>query len=259
MNTLDLSNKVALVTGAASGIGAACVRRLASLGATVIAVDVDDSAGDALVQSLAGKHRYYHLDVTDSGQWRTLLKQVREQFGQLDILHLNAGVMSRPKGAPLLDDPLAWVTEHAYHKVGSVNLDGVVYGILAALELGGCERIILTASGAAVTPLAMDVYYTATKFAQLGLALALAPSLAARGMRIDVICPGAVDTPITAPDIRASAFKQESPDFIASALVQVLASPQADNNAWLAYNEKDGVLPYTPFGAKGALDLLERA
>lgn len=258
MNNIDLSGKVALVTGAASGIGAACARRLAELGATVIGLDVDDDNGRALFASLGGAHRYEHLDVTRLADWQRVVAEVRERLGRIDILHLNAGVMSRPKGVPLLDDPLAWFTEAAYHKVRAVNLDGVVYGLLAVLEKGDCERLVLTASGAAVTPLAMDPYYTATKFAELGLALALAPSLAERGMRIDVICPGAVDTPITAPDIRASDFKQESPGFIADALVTVLASPTAENNAWLAYSEAEGVKPYAPFGAKGALDLVTR-
>lgn len=259
MSKVDLSGKVAMVTGGASGIGAACVRRLAQLGATVVILDVNQEAGDQLQRGLGEPHLYRRLDVSDPVAWKAIFAEVEGILGPVDILHLNAGVMSRPQGAPLLDDPLKWFTQDAYRKVRSVNLDGVVYGIEAALERGGCPRIVLTASGAAVSPLAMDPFYTATKHAELGLALALAPTFAERGMRIDVICPGAVDTPITAPDIRAMPLKQESPDFIAAALELVLASPHAANHAWLAYSEKDGVQAYLPAGAQAALDVVDRA
>ncbi|MBN6731274.1 SDR family oxidoreductase [Burkholderia multivorans] len=254
MTELDLSKKVALVTGAASGIGAACVRRLAQSGATVIGVDIDDAAGEALFAELNGAHRYWHLNVAEPGDWRRVLGQVKEAFGPLDIVLLNAGVMSRPKGAPLLDAPLDWFTEGAYEKVRRVNQDGVVYGLMTLIEQGGAPRIVVTASGAAISPLPLDPFYTATKYAVLGLGLALAPSLAERGMRIDVICPGAIDTPITAPDIRAS-YKQEPPSFIANALLEVLSQTAAPNNAWLAYNEEEGVQAYSP-GA-GALEKVQ--
>lgn len=246
------------MTGGASGIGAACVRRLARLGATVVILDVDLESGQALQAELGAPHLYRSLDVSDPAAWKTVLDEVEDLLGRVDILHLNAGVMSRPRGAPLLDDPLKWFTQDAYRKVRGVNLDGVVYGIEAVLGRGGCSRIVLTASGAAVSPLAMDPFYTATKHAELGLGLALAPTLAEKGMRIDVICPGAVDTPITAPDIRAMPLKQESPEFIASALEQILASPNAPNHAWLAYSEKEGVRAYVPTGAQAALDVVDR-
>jgi NAD(P)-dependent dehydrogenase (short-subunit alcohol dehydrogenase family) len=256
MSDIDLTGKVAVVTGAASGIGAACVERLAGLGAIVVGLDVDDTLGKQVFDKLGGKHRYRHLDVTDQGEWNRAVAEIFEAFGRLDVLLLNAGVMSRPKGAPLLDAPLDWFTRGSYDKVRGVNLDGVVYGLMAVVERGGVPRVIVTASGAAINPLPMDPFYTATKYAVLGLGLALAPSLAQRGTRIDIICPGAIDTPITAPDIKAS-YKQERVSFVADALIAVLAAPDARNNAWIAYSETEGIKPYAPTG--GALDQVESA
>jgi NAD(P)-dependent dehydrogenase (short-subunit alcohol dehydrogenase family) len=258
MKNINLQGKVALITGAASGIGAACAAKLAALGATVIGTDVDDVAGEALFATMGGAHCYRHLDVTDPEQWTKVMAAAAAEYGRLDILHLNAGVMSRPLGAPLLDSPLDWFTLGAYRKVRAVNLDGMVYGIIAALGQGGVERIVMTSSGAGVSPLPMDPFYTATKHAIVGLGLSLAPSLAERGIRIDVVCPGAIDTAITAPDIRA-VFKQETPAFIANAIAGVLAAPNAPNHVWLAYTEEEGLKPYVPFGASTALDMIEGA
>lgn len=255
MDDKNIAGQVAVVTGAASGIGAACALALAKAGATVVGVDVDDGNGRALFEKLGAGHCYEHLDVADPSAWEQLLQTVVARYGKVDILHLNAGVMSRPRGQPILDAPLDWFTLPAYLKVRSVNLDGVVFGVIAALKLQTVRRLVLTASGAAITPLPLDPFYTATKYALLGLGLALAPSLAERGMRIDVLCPGAVETPITAPDVKA-AFKQESPDFIAAALIQILAADSAPNNAWIANTAEEGLLPYSA-GAQSALDLIE--
>jgi NAD(P)-dependent dehydrogenase (short-subunit alcohol dehydrogenase family) len=181
-------------------------------------------------------------------------------FGRLDLVHLNAGVMSRPGGQPLLDDPLAWFTVENYHKVIDVNLAGTVFGIIAALEAPGLAQVIITGSGASILPLEMDPYYTATKYAQLGLGLALEPTLKARGIRLDVIMPGAIETGLTAPDIRAM-LKQEPASFIAEA-VATLATTDEPGPAWLAFNAADGLTRYDPPGLPGsskALDVVETA
>lgn len=249
---------VAVITGAASGIGAACARSIAGLGYTVVGFDVDDESGRRTFGELGAPHEYRHLDVRDADQWKTALAAVARDFGRLDVLHLNAGVMIRPKGRPLLDNPLDWLSVDSYRKVMSVNLDGVVFGILAALGSPGLRQIIITASGAALAPLAMDPFYTTSKYAVLGLGLSLAPSLKERGVRLDVICPGAIDTALTAPDIRA-AVKQEPATFIAESVAKIVTDDQ-EGSVWLAFSEKQGLQRFVPpglAGVGGALDVTE--
>lgn len=252
--------QVVVITGAATGIGAECARAFAALGMTVVGFDVDDSSGKATFAALGAPHQYRHLDVRDPQNWQAALDLVVRDFGRIDILHLNAGVMTRPKGKPLLDDALDWVSVDTYRKVMSVNLDGVVYGILAALAAPGLKHVVITASGAAILPLSMDPFYTASKYAVLGLGLSLEPLLQTRGIRLDVICPGAIDTSLTAPDIRA-ALKQEPASFIAESVVKIVTG-DVKGPVWLAFNEAQGLQRYEPPGLPGvsaALDLVESA
>ena len=253
-------NPVALVTGAATGIGEAAVRALAARGMTVIGADVDDGRGTALFAALGAPHRYVTLDVRDPAAWANAVAAIVGDFGRLDFVHLNAGVMSRPKGAPLMDDPLQWFTAEGYAKVMDVNLGGVVHGVRAVLDAPGLSRILVTASGAAILPLDLDPYYTASKYGVLGLGLALAPTLAKRGVRIDILCPGAIGTELTAPDIR-SAIRQEPAAFIGDA-VATLATTDEPGPVWMAFTEAEGLqryeVPGLP-GLSGALDVTEQA
>src|SRR3546814_6437663 len=82
--------------------------------------------------------------------------------------------------------PIYWFTVECFAKVSSVNLGGVVFGVIAALKSPSLKQVIITASGAAILPLEMDPYYTMTKFGVLGLGLALEPTLNARGVRLDI-------------------------------------------------------------------------
>lgn len=252
--------RIALVTGAASGIGAAAVRALATRGVAVVGTDADAAAGQAFFASLGDGHLFLPLDVRDPAAWRDAIGHVVARFGRLDFLHLNAGVMSRPKGAPMFDDSLAWFDADTYRKVMDVNLGGVVHGIAAALEAPGLSRVVVTASGAAILPLQMDPFYTASKYAVLGLGLALEPTFAARGIRIDILCPGAIDTSLTAPDIRA-AVKQAPASFVGEA-VATLFETEEKGPVWLAFSEAEGVVRYDVPGLPGmssALDVTEKA
>lgn len=257
----DRSNtqgRVALITGAAGGIGAATARAMASSGITVVGADIDRAGGERVFFDLGSPHRFKQLDVRSDAEWRALVAEIVAEFGRLDILHLNAGVMVRPKGAPLFDDTIPWLTVEGYHKVREVNLDGVVYGVLATLGAPGLTNIVITASAAAILPLEMDPYYTATKFAELGFGLALAPLLEPRGIRVDVICPGAIDTPITAPDVR-DMLKQEPPTLIAESVLALINGAEK-GPVWLALNEQSGLQKYDVPGLPGmsaALDLVE--
>ena len=219
---MAFEGKVALVTGGASGIGAATARRLAELGATVVIVDVDDAPGKEVAATLGGAHRYEHLDVSDPEGWRALLGAV----GQVDILHLNAGIMSRSATAPALDDPLTSAfTEEAYRRVMAVNVDGVVLAILAALPHleGRGADIVVTVS--ALTGAAPDPIYGLSKLALVGLVWGLAPSLAARGVRINAICPGLTDTALISEDIRELVGDaMNPPSYVADGVVSILES-----------------------------------
>ncbi|MGE4430321.1 MAG: SDR family oxidoreductase [Sphingobium sp.] len=250
--------KVALVTGAATGIGAAAATALAAMGMTVVGTDIDDAAGKALFAGLGAPHLFLHLDVRDREAWSAVIAEVTQRYGRLDFLHLNAGVMSRPKGQPIMDDPIAWLTADGYRKVLDVNLGGVANGISAGLEAPGLSRILITASGAAILPLSLDPYYTASKYGVLGLGLALAPTLAERGVRVDILCPGAIGTDLTAPDIRA-AVRQEPVSFIGDA-VATLATTEEPGPVWMAFTEAEGLkryeVPGLP-GLSGALDVTE--
>lgn len=253
------SHPVALVTGAATGIGEAAVRALAASGMTVVGTDVDHERGERLFAALGAPHSYLPLDVRVTGEWAQVVATIVGKFGRIDFAHLNAGVMSRPKGAPLMDDPLDWFTQEGYEKVIGVNLGGVVHGIQAVLGAPGLSRICVTASGAAILPLDLDPYYTASKFGVLGLGLALEAPLARRGVRIDILCPGAIGTDLTAPDIR-TAVRQEPASFVGEA-VATLASTDEVGPIWLAFTQEEGLRRYDLpgiSGAAGALDVTRK-
>jgi NAD(P)-dependent dehydrogenase (short-subunit alcohol dehydrogenase family) len=243
-------NPTALVTGAAGGIGAASARALAAIGYTVIGTDVDDAAGAETFKLLGAPHQYRTLDVRDPVAWQALVADV----GPINLIHLNAGVMSRPKGAPLMDDALGWLTTQAMHKVMSVNFEGVVNGIIAVKDAPGLARIIITASGAALFPLEMDPYYTASKYGILGLALSIEPALRTRGIRLDVLCPGAIDTDITAPDVR-NLIKMEPVSFMGDCIA-ALATTDERGPVWTAYTEAEGLQRYE-VPSQSALDVTD--
>lgn len=238
--TTDLTGQVALVTGAGSGIGASLCRRLGERGATVVVVDVDDEGAEAVAGEVEGFA--VHLDVSQRSAWNATIANVIDRFGRLDLLALNAGVMSRPRGLPIDDDPLPWM-EQRYELVRGVNLDGVAFGILAAhahLEAAGGARIVATASGVGLSPLPSDPTYSMTKHGIIGLVRSMAPALAERGITIGAVCPGGVDTPMVSPDLRATGRELASPDHIAAGLEEVLdMGPDQTGGIWISRHEQE--------------------
>ena len=202
---LNLTGKTGVVTGGASGIGAAIVERLASAGAHMVVADIADSAGKELVERLGADHLFVHLDVTQPESWEAAMRSVDERFGRLDILCLNAGAMTRPYGADIFNDPLQWINPGSYRKVVDVCEGGTVFGVIASLPYlerqGG--HIIVTSSGAGLSPYPGDPMYAMAKYGLIGLSLSLAPTLAERGVAINVVCPRGIDTPMCPPDLRA--------------------------------------------------------
>lgn len=197
-----MQDKVAIITGAASGIGAAVARKLASAGARVALVDVDEARGRALADEVGGW--FVGCDVSQPEQWRAALAACEADLGVPDYAHLNAGVMSVPADQPLV--ALDALTLARYRRIVGVNLDGVVFGLQALLPRmrarGGA--ITVTASLVGLVPLPIDPMYAATKHALVGLVRSVAAAEAASPLRINAICPGGVDTPIVPAALRAA-------------------------------------------------------
>jgi len=223
----DVKDRVALITGGAKGIGAATAELFAERGAQVVIADLDEQAGVALATKLGPRHLYVKLDVTSAENWRNSLAEVASKAGGLDILLLNAGVMTRPPGAPIMNDPIEWMTVPAFEKVVAVNIAGVHHGIIAAIEHMAHRpdaTIIVTASGAGVTPYGRDPVYAMSKYAVVGLASSLAEPLTSRGIRILTVCPNGIETTMCPPDLAERKQRENSfstPRFMAEATVEI--------------------------------------
>jgi NAD(P)-dependent dehydrogenase (short-subunit alcohol dehydrogenase family) len=185
MASRRLEGKVCVITGAASGIGAESARRFGEEGATVIGVDLDaGSVGDLALQ----------VDVTDEDQVREAYARVREEYGRIDVLFNNAGIN------PSDDASVLTTTLDAWERVQDVNVRSVFlcakHGIPHLLE-GGGGSVINTASFVAVLGAAVSQgSYTASKGAVLSLSRELGVEFARRGVRVNALCPGPVDTPL---------------------------------------------------------------
>jgi len=188
----NLSNKVALVTGGAGGLGSATVRTLAAAGARVVVSDIDP-AGAALADEVGGA--FIEADVAAIDANHEMVRFAVDRFGGLDLVFLNAGVAS---GIGLGDD----FDVERYRRVMGINLDGVVFGTVAALpalrERGG-GSIVATASLAGLTATPFDPLYAANKHAVVGLARSLGLGLTGDGVRFNAICPGFAESGIIAP------------------------------------------------------------
>jgi NAD(P)-dependent dehydrogenase (short-subunit alcohol dehydrogenase family) len=188
-DAVEFEGKVALVTGAANGIGAGVSRRLAALGARVVVADVDEERGKAVADEVGGV--FTPCDVSDPAHSAAAVALAVERFGGLDVAVLNAGIGT---GFGLGDD----FDPERYRRVMGINLDGVVYGVHAALpelrKRGG--RIVATASMAGLMAMPMDPLYGANKAAVVGLVRGLGPVLAADGVTVNAVCPSFADTNI---------------------------------------------------------------
>jgi NAD(P)-dependent dehydrogenase (short-subunit alcohol dehydrogenase family) len=180
-----LEGKVCVITGTASGIGAETARLFQQEGARVVGVDLSDQAvGDLTVQA----------DVTDPSAVEGMYARAREEFGQIDVLFNNAGI------APDDDASILDTSVEAWDKVQNVNLKSVFlcckFGIPHLLDNGG-GSIINTASFVAVMGAAVSqISYTASKGGVLAMSRELGVEFARRGIRVNALCPGPVNTPL---------------------------------------------------------------
>ncbi len=191
----QLESKIALVTGGASGIGAACARRLAAEGAAVILTDVQDHLGEALAAEIGGPSRYLHHDVTSEEAWIEVIATVKRDFGRLDILVNNAGIAIA--AASITQMSLA-----DFQKQQRVNVDGVFLGCKHALplmrEAGNGGSIVNVSSVAGLKGSPTLAAYSATKGAVrlFTKAVALECGAAKDGVRVNSVHPGIIETPI---------------------------------------------------------------
>jgi NAD(P)-dependent dehydrogenase (short-subunit alcohol dehydrogenase family) len=192
-----LKDKVALITGAGSGIGREAALLFAKEGARVVAVDMNDAAGEetvAAVEKSGGRATFAHADVSRPSEVEAMVATAKKTYGRLNVLFNNAGIFPANDGSVLETDEKTW------DLVLSVNLKGVFlgckYGIPAMLESGG-GSIINTASFVALMGSATpQIAYTASKGGVLALTREIAVEFARKGIRVNAICPGPVDTPL---------------------------------------------------------------
>lgn len=213
-----MAGRVALVTGGASGIGAATVRRLRHRHARVAVVDLQPPEEGAADLGIVA-------DVADPEVWPVLVSRVVSALGPLDVVHLNAGVVT---GESVVDR----ISDAQWRRVTAVNLDHVFYGIRATVPVleGRDAVIVVTASLAGLTAFEADPAYTATKHAVVGLVRSLAGQLAARRIRIQAVCPGIVATPLIgdgAEQLRRAGFPLLSPEEVADAVLCALTSTRS--------------------------------
>lgn len=206
--------QVALVTGGASGIGLATVRRLRAAGALVAVADLEPPpAGEADLALIT--------DVADGAAWPGLVERVERELGGLDVVHLNAGVIGG-------EGDVTSVSDEAYRRLMRVNVDQVFFGLRAAvpaLERRGGGRVVVTASLAGLMGMAVDPVYSATKHAVVGLVRSCAGPLAARGVVVNAVCPGIADTPLLGAGREpfvAAGFPLLEADEVAAAVMNAL-------------------------------------
>jgi NAD(P)-dependent dehydrogenase (short-subunit alcohol dehydrogenase family) len=190
-----VAGKVALITGAAQGMGAAHARALAREGAKVAIADIAAEAGERLAAELrdTGAAASYHgLDVTDADAWHDLVAAVERTHARIDVLVNNAGIQVRSVGVEADDDE--------WSKVVAINQRGVFLGmraVIPGMASNGGGSIINVASVAALVGLAGSIPYQASKSAVLGLTRGAAVSYGPDNIRVNAICPGLVVTAMT--------------------------------------------------------------
>ncbi len=233
----------ALVTGAASGIGRALATALVERGATVLATDLDGDGAATVAEELGGTKRSdgsaraAALDVSDAAAFEAVVGRFADEEGGIDFLFNNAGI---PVGGEVRD-----LTVDHWRRVVEVNLLGVVHGVAAAyprMLARGRGHLVNTASLAGLVPSPLLVPYSTTKHAVVGLSVGLRMEAAPHGVRVSVVCPGVIETPLldrgnpgdlapaaSTPDIRAMLTAVMGPPYPAASLARDVLDGVARN------------------------------
>jgi 3alpha(or 20beta)-hydroxysteroid dehydrogenase len=188
-----LDGKVAVITGGARGQGAAEGRLFAAEGARVVLADVLDDEGAAVAAEIGDAARYVHLDVTDEAQWAAVVTAAEEAFGPVSVLINNAGILHfQALHKTSLED---------FDRVMRVNVHGVFLGmkaVVASMVAAGGGSIVNTSSTAGLQGLPYFGAYVASKWAVRGLSKTAAIDLGHKGIRVNSVHPGGIDTPMVA-------------------------------------------------------------
>jgi 3alpha(or 20beta)-hydroxysteroid dehydrogenase len=204
---MRLDNRVVVVTGAARGQGAAEVEALALEGATVLATDILDAEGQVLAEKLTADGLavdYRHLDVRSPEEWAALAARIDSVHGRVDALVNNAGVAARER--------LPHVSLDAWQRTFDINVTGPMLGIQALVPLMRPGSSIVNICSVAAMAGHAAAAYTASKWALRGLTRTASLELGERGIRVNAVMPGLVDTPLMA---------SASPAFTDAALAEI--------------------------------------
>ena len=219
---MTVKDKVVFVTGASTGIGSEVCRAFAREGARVAVCDINADAGVALAAEIGGE--FISCDVTDFDRVEAAVARCVKQLGVPSYAHLNAGIMTVPTNDPFL--AIEDVTSAQYRKIVGVNLDGMFHGVKALLpymrDVDGA--ITLTASTAGLSVLGIDPMYAATKHAIIGFGRAVAAANELHKIRINVICPGVVETAIVPDAFKGPEFAMMPPATMAAEVVDLLVN-----------------------------------
>lgn len=199
----ELAGKIALVTGAAQGIGEATARRMAELGAKVVLADVAVDQAAAVADEIGDAAMAVRLDVSREQEWTAAFSAARERFGQVNVLVNNAGVIET---APVVD-----TTDEQFDRLVGVNIRGTFLGIRTGgreMSAAGGGAIVNVGSVVATVPCESLGVYAATKGAVASLSRVAAMELGPKGVRVCVVRPGSIATPMSGPDAPDNLFNR---------------------------------------------------
>ena len=205
----NLENRVAIITGAASGIGLACAVRYAAEGAIVVGLDKNTSAEWAAVEAQAAQSRFHQVDVTDAAAQNAAVADTVREFGRIDILLTAAGV-----GA---GGPVGMLEEADWDRVIDINLKGTFLSVKAVLETMSAQRsgsIITIASVEGINGTEGGSAYNASKGGVVLLSKNVSMDYGRLGIRCNAICPGFIDTPMLhevmglMPELKADVIRE---------------------------------------------------